>query len=559
MLIDNKNFDVVEGLLTQKKLPQMNSIELAELVRIQELDVTGYTEADVRAEIIDPIIRILGYRKGDYSSVDREKHISFLGQKNKYIDYNMTLWKENFWIIEAKRPLRGDKFGYAELRQAIEYAIHPAINAAIVVICDGIKIEVFDREENVEAPIISFKISDLESNFDLLRMLLCPIHVWFFYKRRVLRSIDKAFESEFNQQRVNEFFTLIENRFAAKRGQILKNFQSTQFIEKDDAEIMELSSVDDIVDIHYFFAHPITAMHSMDKRLVEECKTKSHFHVLNKIFPDLYRDTNDAYYMNSLSFLFRLEQDVHDVHWVPSWLSDGGDRNIETVIKRLIKLSLTHFEDDEPRKIILLAASTFRRVFKLLSIIRPEHREIGEFKHLLTRFTDSEFSWRQILSSPTANVIHSIDINTLTATYKFVKLFTDEYSFKTNLARQHLKQLWNIEAKLLASEPNYLELKNELNFGELHPTESASIVYDYLGHSCLCIIDSNKKWKEYALLNHKQDIMRLCSMGSWKAKEIVNQHKLDLDTDVKSINCSDIFFFGDEEIMNTLKTHYWPK
>lgn len=48
-------------------------------------------------------------------------------------------------------------------------------------------------------------------------------------------------------------------------------------------------------------------------------------------------------------------------------------------------------------------------------------------------------------------------------------------------------------------------------------------------------------------------------MGSWKAKEIVNQHKLDLDTDVKSINCSDIFFFGDEEIMNTLKTHYWPK
>lgn len=83
MLIDNKNFDVVEGLLTQKKLPQMNSIELAELVRIQELDVTGYTEADVRAEIIDPIIRILGYRKGDYSSVDREKHISFLGQKKQ--------------------------------------------------------------------------------------------------------------------------------------------------------------------------------------------------------------------------------------------------------------------------------------------------------------------------------------------------------------------------------------------------------------------------------------------------------------------------------------------
>ncbi len=50
----------------------------------------------VREEIINPILRIMGHRKGDFSSVDREKHISFAGKTSKYIDYNLTLWESNF-------------------------------------------------------------------------------------------------------------------------------------------------------------------------------------------------------------------------------------------------------------------------------------------------------------------------------------------------------------------------------------------------------------------------------------------------------------------------------
>ncbi|WP_135445228.1 type I restriction enzyme HsdR N-terminal domain-containing protein [Vibrio tasmaniensis] len=559
MLIDNKTFDVVEGLLTHKKLAPLNPIESSELARVQALDVTGFTEADVRAEIIDPILRVLGYKKGEFSSVDREKHIRFLGKKHKYIDYNLTLWRENFWVVEAKRPLTGDKFGYSELSQVIEYSVHPEINAAIVVLCDGVKLEIFDREEDVENAIISFPISSLLDNFDVLRQLLCPMQIWFFYKRRVLRSIDKAFESEFNQKRVNEFFGLIENRFAEKRGQILKNFQSTNFTEKSDIGLMEQASTDDIIDIHYFFAHPVGVMHAMNNNLVQECKSTTDFHVLSKLLPDHYRDANDEFYMNTLSFLFLLEKEVGKIHWAPSWLSNSGDRSIETVIKNLIKFTLSHFEDDEPRKIILLAASTFRRIFKILVVLKPEHRQSGNVRHLLTRFEQSEFSWNQILSSPTANMLRDIDVNTLDATYKFVREFSNNHDFKTNLARQRLSQLWLAEKQMLESEPNYLGLKREIDFGELHPTEHSSVVYDNLGHSCLCIIKSNSKWKQYALEHHQSDILRLNSMGSWAARELIEQNNLNQGGKEQLANYADQFFFGDSNIMEALKLQYWPE
>lgn len=224
MLID-REFNVKEALLLHKELPELESRQLEELARIEKLDVENYTEADIRAEVIDPIVRILGYQKGQFSSVDREKHIRFLGKTHKYIDYSFTLWQENFWIIEAKRPLKGDHFGYSELSQATEYAIHPAINASIIVLCDGIKLEIFDREEDLENPIVTMKIENLSRDFNLLRKILAPVNIWFFYKRRVLRSIDKAFEVEFNQSRANEFLEIIERRFTEKTNQIRQNFQ----------------------------------------------------------------------------------------------------------------------------------------------------------------------------------------------------------------------------------------------------------------------------------------------------------------------------------------------
>jgi len=179
----------LDQLLLQKVAEPPSSDQVAELERISDLNVDGFKEADVREEIINPLLRIIGYRKGNEYSVDREKHIKFVGATSRYIDYSLTLWEQDFWLIEAKRPKPSQKsFGYEDASQAFEYASHPDIRAALVVLCDGIKLELFDREENVEAPILSILIKNIVHEYHKLATYLSPLNVWFFYRHLPLHA-----------------------------------------------------------------------------------------------------------------------------------------------------------------------------------------------------------------------------------------------------------------------------------------------------------------------------------------------------------------------------------
>jgi hypothetical protein len=199
-------------LLQSKRLEPLAEAAKAEIAKIQSLDVTGFSEEEVRTYVINPIVRILGYDKGTIFSADLEHPVKFLG-KNLFPDYQLALWSENFWLIEAKKPRpRAPTFKYKELVQAIQYSVHPSINAALVVLCDGVKLEVFDREVSVEAPLLHVEIKNLLRDFDKIRAILEPIQVWFFQKRRIVRLLDKVFNKEFNMNRVEEFSELLDAR-----------------------------------------------------------------------------------------------------------------------------------------------------------------------------------------------------------------------------------------------------------------------------------------------------------------------------------------------------------
>src|ERR1700676_1254085 len=122
-----------ESLQQFKALGPLGADSLAALARIEGLDVTDFNEAEVRANIIDPMVRILGYEKGTDFSVDLERYLKVL-DKNLKPDYKFNLWRADFWLIEAKKSHSGEpNFGYKDLSQALEYAAHPQINAALVV------------------------------------------------------------------------------------------------------------------------------------------------------------------------------------------------------------------------------------------------------------------------------------------------------------------------------------------------------------------------------------------------------------------------------------------
>ncbi|WP_445406868.1 hypothetical protein [Acinetobacter seifertii] len=559
MLVD-KSFDLKENLLLIKTLKPLNQNELEEILRIQNLNVLEFSEADVREEIINPVIKILGYSKGEFSSVDREKHVRFLGKKSKYLDYSCTVFKENFWIIEAKKPLKKEHFGYKEFSQALEYSIHPEINASIIVLCDGLIIELFDRDENVESPLLSFKVNDLVENFDNLRKILSPINIWFFYKRKVLKAIDKAFEKEFNQRRLNEFLDLVDRRFDSKKSQILRNFQNTKFEDKNYEDKILEADLDEIVDVHFYFQHNLNAIDNMNTILLREYN-KAQFSVIFKIFPEEYKVVNEDYFSSALSFLLRLELQGEMIRHVPSWMKNDGKLEVEDLIKKLIQLMLNYFADDINRKLILIANNSWKRLIKILYVLSPELSKTSELKHLLTRISTSEFSWNQILTSPKRNILIDVDNFGLLQTHNFIREFAikDGYEFKTQSAKEQIKELWKLEKKALIAHPNYKELLDELDLGGFFPAESMGVSFDYLGHIALCILKENPKWEKYLVDNHKKELIELDILGSWAAKEIVDKFDIRYEKISRDNILSERFFFGDSEMQNFLSKSYCKK
>lgn len=549
-----------QKLLLEKALEPLSASDLEELKRIEKLDVIGFTEADVRAEVIDPIIRILGYRKGLTYSVDREKHIRFLGKTSRYIDYNLTLWEKNFWLIEAKKPMPSkSEFGYDELSQAVEYATHPEIDAALVVLCDGLKLEVFDREQNVEEPLLRIALSEIITHVEDLRRLLDPMQIWFFYRRKVIRAIDRAFEREGNQNRVNEFKQIVDTRLNEKRAQILENFRSMK-LSNDSSyhDHLSVASIDEIIDIHFFIPQPHQNITAMTGTLLTDCKNRSSFHAIYKIFPDGPRDVNDIFYMHALDFLINFGAEKLQANWYPSWLVGDNRSSSQQAIQRLIKFCLTHFIDDEPRKTILLAANAYRRIFKILAVVLPHQKKVAEAQHLLTRYGYPEFSWEQILSSRERNVVIGFDNLSLQATTNFVREHSKEnQKFNSNLAKLELATMWKFEASILDNTTNYRQLLRECDFGEIHPTEASGVVYDNFGHNCLCIIKEYPEWRDYVMQMHRVEIEALAGIGSWAARELLGENIQEpTPHSVTDQFLADRFFFGDIHMFKKIANSY---
>lgn len=568
MLIDNE-FDIKTTLLTNKNLRQLTSLEKEELERIQKLDVLEFSEADVREEIINPILKVLGYQKGQYSSLDREKHLRFFNdnkrnQKDKFIDYSATLWKESFWIIEAKRPLNKDNFSFEHFKQALIYAVHPEINAAIIVLCDGIILSVFDREENVEFPILSFKITDLLLYIDELRKILCPEHIWYFYKRKILRSIDKSFEIEFNYNRTEEFLSIINNRFKAKREHIWQNLRNLKLSDKEKLEFitwLNNSSSDEIIEGQFYWGQSRYYLSQINMRLINGYLDKEKFKIMYKLFPEEYSVINDDFCANSLAFLLHLSQKVNEVYYCPPWLRKREDNYssnvpINSVIKELIHHNLTHFKDDSIRHTILLLSSSFLRISKILAVCLPLNQITAKQSYLLQRFYDTDISWQQITSSVESHLISNYKITALLALAGYVDSLQGKNNreFKVTTAQQGLIDLWKLEISLLEAIPNYTVLEEELDLGEIWEP-SCTVTFDYLAHYTVCLLLHDSNWMKYVIDNYPNELNLLKKINSWAIDKLHYQYT-ELSDDEKDNLLSERLFLGHKDIYLKLKKLY---
>jgi hypothetical protein len=520
------------------------------------LKIDGWSEADVRAEIIDPLVRILGYDKESYFSLDREKSVEVLGA-HKALDYSMTLFAENFWLIEAKRPSDALAFDRDALYQALRYAAHPEVNAALLVLCDGNKIEVFDREETLKAPILHIDRCHLDRDFDQLRALLSPWQAFFFERRRVIRLIDKTFDQEVHLGRLEEFRDAIDRRLIEKRARVLQN--SRERVDHEASmhaylQHFQTAGPAELVENDFFVSHSQPAMDAMADNLVEHAR-RQPIRVTYRIFPDRPRPANAAFWANALNYLARLDKCSIQNEPVPEYLAGSG-RTGNAALTQLIPLLMTSFANEPARQTIVLYAAAARRMAKLGIVMDNRSRDIGELLHLVERATGAELTFQQAVSSVERHLLLLLDPLEVMATTQFVRRHTERTEFLLSAAQFELRALWEREIAALQKVPNYRALAEARCGGEVNETEASAIAYDSLGHKALCVLEQYPTWKAWTLQHHGKLVQDLAELGSWQARNWLGWDPNATHPPASDATLALRFFFGDKNIVRALREGY---
>lgn len=559
--------DISELLLHSKAPRPLTPEQTAELERISKYDVSTYSEEDVRAEIIDPVIRVLGYAKETYFSTQREKHLK-VADGDLFIDYRMTLWSQAFWIIEAKKVKRKPlKFTAAELQQALLYAVHPEIDAALVVLCDGRVFEVYDRDESVTKPAARVEVKKLPEQFHVLQALLGPWQAWFFQKRRALRVASRVLQLEMTPGRIEEFSDAMQRRVQDARTKVYDNWRKVKPSTDQDAQwrsALEQASIRDIVATEFFSAQTAPGLEVVAKSLVDKAKPGG-FDLMYAMFPDHPGNLNDHYVAQALRTLIEFGKSGREARWMPTWLGaqqPGAD--IEAPIKKLIALSLTAFLAAPEFRAVLQFAACARRLSKVSMALIPTISQLGHIRHQQVRHFFDEFDYAQFMSTPEGHNLRQLDVHAHFLTERFVHECADKQQFRgrfnLNRAQTLLNDSWNAERLLLGDGADYWRSLDGRGLGgEVYSTEHNWVDYDSLGHIVLCALKDIPDWREYVLANHGNDVQRIAACGSWAAREILGIARDAQLQRIPDTESAKLFFGGDVALFTALRDAYWNR
>lgn len=173
------------------------------LQRWKNIDFTGWNEAEVREGFIIDLLHTLGYRKGTTYDLELEKSLKLaepyhrIGRKKVDIDYAPSVRKRFFWIIEAK-PGKAKEMKMGDLLQVHLYAVHPEVQARLVVLINGWQIRVYDALTltSWDDPLLVVNQTDAEDKFRELREMIGAPSMLAYQRKRLLDIVHTTLESE---------------------------------------------------------------------------------------------------------------------------------------------------------------------------------------------------------------------------------------------------------------------------------------------------------------------------------------------------------------------------
>lgn len=143
------------------------------------LNNPDFGEDAVREELINPILKKLGYRASGAFKINYSKSLDHpfvktgSGEREIKIipDYLLEVNNKYAWVFDAKAPTEEILTG-EHREQVYFYAIHPAIRTKIYALCNGKAFVVFPIDGN--KPILCFQLSEIEKYWPKVEEFLSP-------------------------------------------------------------------------------------------------------------------------------------------------------------------------------------------------------------------------------------------------------------------------------------------------------------------------------------------------------------------------------------------------
>lgn len=184
------------------------------------LNSTDFKEDSVREEIIQPILKKLGYSASGENKILRSKVVSHpfvqvgSGQRqiNSFPDYLFQIDDKYAWVLDAKSPDEEIKSG-ENVEQVYFYAIHPEIRVNFFALCNGKEFILFEKEN--EKPLLYFHVSEIDRHWKKLLKLLSPEA---FKKEKAEATKTAVKEGEFDYKSITPLTEIkVVQKQAAKR------------------------------------------------------------------------------------------------------------------------------------------------------------------------------------------------------------------------------------------------------------------------------------------------------------------------------------------------------
>jgi hypothetical protein len=173
-------------------------------------DFTGHDEQAIREQWIYPLLTLLGYGLGTPNpvdipfKVDLAAPIRALGSRRMEIDYRPTVHGVGLWIIEAKRPDE-DLFSELHIGQAWSDATHPRVDVPFMVLANGIRLGVFDLDEDEwDRPVLDIQQAELPNRFAELAAVLGARQITGVARRRQLRHLRRVLSAQIDEEALDQ-------------------------------------------------------------------------------------------------------------------------------------------------------------------------------------------------------------------------------------------------------------------------------------------------------------------------------------------------------------------